>query len=384
MNVKTLALAAAAAAVATPSMAADLPVVAEPVNYVEACDAFGAGFFKLPGKDTCVKLGGRIRANVQSGDLTSDDDFSSYDGENYKSYVKGYLYFTSMTNTEFGTIKTFTETVAKWSGDEDNGDTHVSFDAGDVFLQLGMDYGSFLIGREASLFDSFTGYASIGPADTDLSDDSALQAMFTADLGNGFTASVAAQDSNYRGGESSAVDFLGALELSQAWGSAKVAGVLFDRANHDDYGYGVSGTVTVNLDMLREGTEFTFQAQYADEAGQYIDFADVKDDSGSVLITGADVSGYVLAAGIKTNVTETVVAALDATYTATDDLKNAAGVKQVEDFSKFALNGSVEYSPAAGLIFALDAGYEHAEGEIAGDDTDGDASVIAGRIQYTF
>lgn len=28
---------------------------------VEACDAYGAGFARLPGTDTCVRVGGKIR-----------------------------------------------------------------------------------------------------------------------------------------------------------------------------------------------------------------------------------------------------------------------------------------------------------------------------------
>ena len=44
--------------------AADLPSKkAAPVNYVKVCDAYGAGFFNIPGTETCVKLGGRVRAD---------------------------------------------------------------------------------------------------------------------------------------------------------------------------------------------------------------------------------------------------------------------------------------------------------------------------------
>ncbi len=70
MNFKKLALAAAAAAAATSAQAADLPVVAEPVNYVQACDAYGAGYFQLPGQETCIRVHGRIRTNWKSHNLT--------------------------------------------------------------------------------------------------------------------------------------------------------------------------------------------------------------------------------------------------------------------------------------------------------------------------
>ncbi|MDB5509177.1 MAG: hypothetical protein JWL93_1646, partial [Hyphomicrobiales bacterium] len=62
---KSLLLGSAAALVATAgASAADLPSrKAAPVAYVKVCDAYGAGFFYIPGTDTCVKVGGRVRAD---------------------------------------------------------------------------------------------------------------------------------------------------------------------------------------------------------------------------------------------------------------------------------------------------------------------------------
>src|ERR1043166_5981112 len=44
--------------------AADLPVKAKAVEYVKICSGYGAGFFYIPGTDTCIKLGGYMRADV--------------------------------------------------------------------------------------------------------------------------------------------------------------------------------------------------------------------------------------------------------------------------------------------------------------------------------
>ncbi|MDB5595901.1 MAG: hypothetical protein JWM36_2862 [Hyphomicrobiales bacterium] len=62
---KSLLLGSAAAFVATAgAQAADLPMrKAAPVEYVKVCDAYGAGFFYIPGTDTCIKIGGRVRAD---------------------------------------------------------------------------------------------------------------------------------------------------------------------------------------------------------------------------------------------------------------------------------------------------------------------------------
>ena len=44
--------------------AADLPSrKSAPVEYVKVCSAYGAGFFFIPGTDTCLKFGGRVRAD---------------------------------------------------------------------------------------------------------------------------------------------------------------------------------------------------------------------------------------------------------------------------------------------------------------------------------
>ena len=57
--VKSLLLGSAAGLVAVAgAQAADLPVKAKPVQYVKICSIYGAGFFYIPGTDTCIKIGG--------------------------------------------------------------------------------------------------------------------------------------------------------------------------------------------------------------------------------------------------------------------------------------------------------------------------------------
>ena len=63
--VKSLMLGSAAGLVAmSGAQAADLPVKAKAVEYVKICSLYGAGFFYIPGTDTCIKLGGYLRAEV--------------------------------------------------------------------------------------------------------------------------------------------------------------------------------------------------------------------------------------------------------------------------------------------------------------------------------
>ena len=44
--------------------AADLPLKAKAVEYVKVCSLYGAGFYYIPGTDTCIKLGGYMRADL--------------------------------------------------------------------------------------------------------------------------------------------------------------------------------------------------------------------------------------------------------------------------------------------------------------------------------
>src|ERR1700733_8457168 len=72
--VKSLLLGSAAGLIAVGgAQAADLPVKAKAVEYVKICSLYGAGFYYIPGTDTCIKLGGYLRAEVA---LNTNSDIS--------------------------------------------------------------------------------------------------------------------------------------------------------------------------------------------------------------------------------------------------------------------------------------------------------------------
>ncbi len=63
MNIRSLLLGSAAAlAAATSANAADAVFAPEPepVEYVRVCDAYGAGFFYIPGTETCLQISGYV------------------------------------------------------------------------------------------------------------------------------------------------------------------------------------------------------------------------------------------------------------------------------------------------------------------------------------
>src|ERR1700690_869214 len=89
-TIKGLILGSAAGLLAAGgAQAADLPVKAKAVEYVRICSLYGAGFFYIPGTDTCIKLGGYLRVDTTfnggtydqpawSADLGQGNRFSDY------------------------------------------------------------------------------------------------------------------------------------------------------------------------------------------------------------------------------------------------------------------------------------------------------------------
>src|SRR6478752_9314485 len=87
---------------ATPLMAADLPArKAEPVEYVRVCSTFGAGFFYIPGTDTCIRIGGRARYEYQYGQPFARNDATT------GSRSTGRIFIDARTATEYGTLRAY-------------------------------------------------------------------------------------------------------------------------------------------------------------------------------------------------------------------------------------------------------------------------------------
>ena len=67
-SVKCLLMGSAAGLMAvSAAQAADLPVKAAPVEYVKVCNIYGAGFWYVPGTDTCMKIGTWVRFEIFEG-----------------------------------------------------------------------------------------------------------------------------------------------------------------------------------------------------------------------------------------------------------------------------------------------------------------------------
>ena len=113
--VKSLMLGSAAGLIAmSGAQAADLPVKAKAVEYVKVCSLYGAGFFYIPGTDTCIKLGGYLRVDTTFNGGIYDSPSWNGDagqGNRYLNYFAARsrmaLTVDTRTATEYGVVRTF-------------------------------------------------------------------------------------------------------------------------------------------------------------------------------------------------------------------------------------------------------------------------------------
>lgn len=424
---------------ATPALAADLPVVAEPVNYVKVCDAYGAGYFQVPGKDTCLKIGSRIRAQIKSGNMMDNDNIADYDGDEadeYTYYTRGYLYLDSMTSTEWGMIATKVTMLYEWS---EASEAKAKFD--DTYIQFSNNNFSVLVGRKLSLFDGFIGYTPQGVVTRNFSEAYLQQANITLDFGSGVTVGMGIEDAQERGGPEDKIDFAGFAKFEQGWGSIRLAGGLHSiygddyeedgvsintvkkeivddtglelEKQDDDFGYGVNATLEFNVPISEHETKLAFQAAYMDSAISYLGgsgaFTDGLETEATndfrvalvdPLFDHFGFTGFALNAGLSHGLTETVTFSIDGSYAMIegdisgtyDDAGSTVSAGLDAEMTRFAVDAGLAWEPAPGLVWSVSGGYSTVELEAtvkdgalsATDSEDFDNFRIGSRIQYTF
>src|SRR5689334_15947768 len=117
ITARTLILGSAAGLMAVSgAQAADLPVKAKAVEYVRICSLYGAGFFYIPGTDTCIKLGGYVRIDTTFNTGAGAYGNPAYAGDagqgnRYRDYFlsrsRMALTVDTRTATEYGVVRTF-------------------------------------------------------------------------------------------------------------------------------------------------------------------------------------------------------------------------------------------------------------------------------------
>ncbi len=137
MNIKSLLLGSAAAlAAVSGAQAADAIVAAEPepVEYVRVCDAFGTGYFYIPGTETCLKIGGYVRTQYDfARDVKGMSGDSVARTSDWDAGTQAYVTFDAKSDTEYGTLTGYIALEA----DVDNPSEGTGVYVDEAYLQLG-------------------------------------------------------------------------------------------------------------------------------------------------------------------------------------------------------------------------------------------------------
>jgi len=258
------------------AQAADLPVKAKAVEYVRICSLYGAGFFFIPGTDTCIKIGGYMRIDADfnggvydqpawNGDLGVGDRYR----DSFTERSRFALTIDTRTATEYGVVRTFGQADFQFDtlGSSTYNPTALASNLGNntsgilmtpgggytaveyIFLQ----FAGFTFGKSSSAYSTpWNGYPGnnssflIGGNDT-VTGVNNIQ--YTAQFGNGVSASIGLDDpsafnrtavynlstplsavgvgGNAYGGVNMP-DVVGNIKIDQAWGLFQLSGALHE------------------------------------------------------------------------------------------------------------------------------------------------------------
>lgn len=199
MNIKSLLLGSAAALIAVSGARAADVVVAEPepVEYVRVCDAYGEGYFYIPGTETCMRISGYVRADIKGGDNVGARKRGEIDRDTYAWRTRATLRFHTASETELGTLRTFIELRSQWDegaewdhkGDSASGQLRFAF----------IELGGIRVGLDESIFNHWTGYYG-NVINDDIVNPMAYTRTnvisYTFNAGNGFSAILGIEQGN--------------------------------------------------------------------------------------------------------------------------------------------------------------------------------------------
>jgi Porin subfamily len=222
-TIRDLVLGSAASLLAVGAAgAADLPVKAKAVEYVRVCSLYGAGFFYIPGTDTCIKFGGYLRADVTfnggphgqpawNGDLGQQNRYRDY----FSARSRMALTVDTRTATEYGVVRTFGQADFQFTTQGNSSVNPLVFTASPsagtatsllnqpgegyvaveyVFIQ----FAGFTFGKSASAYatpwQGFPGNITSSLLGGQNTDTGVNQIQYTMQFGNGVSASIGLDD----------------------------------------------------------------------------------------------------------------------------------------------------------------------------------------------
>jgi hypothetical protein len=303
-------IAASTVLAAGAAQAADLPSrKAAPVAYVKICDVYGRGFYYIPGTNTCLKVGGRVRFELAWFQSQNAYLHRSAGGNAFVAgrtndtmgwRARAYINMDARTQTAWGTVQSvISVAIRSRSGVFNNSG---GFGAGgqntanpQVYAAY-IRFAGFTVGRAAGNFyfmpskTWFTGYWG-------QSSNGTLQLAYTATFGGGFSATLALEDHNDFRQSTRANRLAGVpgvinptrmpvivanLRLDQGWGTAFLAGTITPNSHVytngvtgivssvSKNGWAVAGGLMIKLPSLARGDRLYLHAAYADGAISHI------------------------------------------------------------------------------------------------------------------
>lgn len=147
MKLSTLLLSSAALVVAGSAYAADLPAKkGAPAAKAAAtgCPAFGAGFFQIPGGDTCIKLGGYVayEGNYQASGSSVNEGTYGQDGA-FR------LTADVRSNTDAGVVRGFARITGSYGNSASGASSGTDMTPSRAYVQIG----GLTAGKNSSLAD---------------------------------------------------------------------------------------------------------------------------------------------------------------------------------------------------------------------------------------
>jgi len=245
MNLRLSLASVAALTSVNAAFAADAIVIAEPepVEYVRVCDAFGAGFFYIPGTETCLKFDGYVRMQIGARGGSDYDSDGNYDGdytEGWRFTTRARLNVDTRSETEMGTLRGFMRIQADATSNAD-----ATYGMDQAMVQLG----GFYVGYTDSAFGApwaLPGMVRFGILHTDdggqYGSQQRQQIGYAFNGANGLFGSITLENDE-NDGEGYMPDVVGVAGISQGWGG------VWGKAAYDESAeeYAVLGAAQYNI-----------------------------------------------------------------------------------------------------------------------------------------
>lgn len=303
------------------AQAADLPVKSKAVQYVKICSLYGAGYYYIPGTDTCIKIGGYVQFdfNLNANSFNSPfiqgaSAFGSRNTDFFTSRQRTQFTVDTRTATEYGVVRSYWDVKLEFTSNTDavaGGSIEVHYGfvqfAGFTFGKSVSAYGTPWNGSPANSntsnffggIDNSTGVSNINymwefgngitaqlgidEAKTTLAGTSYERAVLINGNQPGLTQANISNGvyTNAYGGNA-APDIVGNIRIDQAAFTAQISAAAHnihstyygadETTGHpsDAWGYAVQGGLQLKNIPTGAGDKFTVDVAYAKGANRYI------------------------------------------------------------------------------------------------------------------